>query len=284
MKNDVSFKNLSIYTIWLWLGIFALIPNLLVLIASFLTRGEDTFFKYQFTFDNYLQLINPVYLKIFWQSFLLAAIATIACFLLGYPFAYLLARLKSRSKPILLSLVIIPFWTSSLIRSYAMVTILKSKGLLNTVLLWAGLIHQPLQLLYSNTAVLIGIVYNLLPFMILPLYANIEKLDDSLIDAALDLGANRLKAFFTVTLPLTMPGIIAGSMLVLLPAMSMFYIPDLLGGAKSVLIGNVIKDQFLAARDWPMGSAVSIALTIIMGLMLLVYWKSNSGVSTKEIL
>ena len=171
--------------------------------------------------------------------------------------------------------MIIPFWTSSLIRSYAIVTILKAKGILNSLFIWFGFIHQPLQLLYSGSAVIVGLVYSLLPFMILPLYANIEKLDMRLIDAARDLGATKLTVFRKVVLPLTMPGIIAGIMLVFLPAMSMFYIPDLLGGAKTLLVGNLIENQFLAARNWPMGSTVSIMLTILMGLMLLAYWRST---------
>lgn len=284
MKHDGFFKYLSISTIWFWLALFALLPNLLVFIASFLARGQTDFFEYQFSIESYLRLLDTVYLKIFWRSLLLAGISTLGCLLIGYPFAYILARMETRYKSALLCLVIIPFWTSSLIRSYAVVVILKTKGIINSVLLWSGLIHQPLQLLYSNSAVLIGIVYNLLPFMILPLYANIEKLDEGLIDAARDLGANKLTAFMKITLPLTKSGILAGSMLVLFPALSMFYIPDLLGGAKSVLVGNLIKDQFLAARDWPMGSTVSVALTLVMGLMLLIYWRSRSTVNKQELL
>ena len=284
MKSDGLFKQISISTLCLWLAIFALIPNLLVIGVSFLERGEINLVEWHFTLNNYLRLFHTVYLKIFWQSFYLAAFSTIICLLVGYPFAYLLARLESRYKPTLLCLVIIPFWTSSLIRSYAMVAILKTKGLLNSFLLGIGIIHEPLHLLYSNTAVLIGLVYNLLPFMILPLYTNIEKLDHNLIDAARDLGANRLTAFFKITLPLTKSGIIAGSMLVLLPAMSMFYIPDLLGGAKSLLIGNLIKNQFLSARDWPMGCAVSITLTLLMGIMLLIYFRQKDSISKQELL
>jgi spermidine/putrescine transport system permease protein len=284
MKSDSLFKQISITTLCLWLAIFALIPNLLVIGVSFLERGDINLVELHFTFNNYLRLVNTLYLKIFWHSFYLAAISTFICFLIGYPFAYILAQLESRFKPALLCLVIIPFWTSSLIRSYAMVAILKAKGLLNTFLLSIGIIHEPFHLLYSNTAVLIGLVYNLLPFMILPLYTNIEKLDTNLIDAARDLGANKITAFFKITLPLTKSGIIAGTMLVLLPAMSMFYIPDLLGGAKSLLIGNLIKNQFLSARDWPMGCAVSITLTLLMGIMLLIYFRQKSDIAKQELL
>lgn len=284
MMHDRLFKRGSIAIIWIWLGIFALVPNLLVFAASFLSRGEVELFDFHFTLQNYFRLVDPIYLNIFWRSFSLAAITTFFCLLFGYPFAYFLARSYERSRNILLCLVVIPFWTSSLIRSYAMVALLKTKGIINTFLLWLGVIHHPMHLLYSNAAVLIGLIYNLMPFMILPLYANIEKLDESLIDAARDLGANRITAFFKITLPLTKSGIMAGSMLVLLPAMSMFYIPDLLGGAKSVLVGNLIKDQFLSARDWPMGSAVSIALTLMMALMLLVYWRNSSATERQDLL
>ena len=168
-------------------------------------------------------------------------------------------------------LIIIPFWTSALTRTYALMAIFKLKGLLNTSLLYLGIIHDPLQILFTNTAVLIGNVYNLLPFMILPLYANIEKLDPLLIDAARDLGANRFQLFTKIILPLTMPGIIAGILLVFLPAMTLFYVSTLLGDSKQLLLGNLIQNQFLSMHDWPGGSATSIVLTVLMLLLLLFY-------------
>jgi spermidine/putrescine transport system permease protein len=173
-----------------------------------------------------------------------------------------------------LLLVIVPFWTSSLIRTYAMIVILKTKGILNNALLGAGLIDRPLAILYTDTAVLIGLAYSLLPFMVLPLYSSIEKLDTRIIEAAGDLGANRAVTFAKIIVPLTMPGIVAGSMLVFLPALGMFYIPDMLGGARTLLVGNLIRNQFLSARDWPFGSVVSVVLTVVMALMLLVYYRS----------
>lgn len=271
MKRDQFFRKFSIATVWFWLGVFALIPTLLVLVTSLLQPGDTELVRLQLTFNNYRYLFNPIYGKMFFDSIYLAGICTIICLVLGYPFAYWLAQATSRFKGILLLLVIIPFWTSSLIRSYAIVAILKTKGVLNTLLLWLGWIDEPLRMLYTSGAVLVGLVYSLLPFMILPLYANIEKLDIRLIDAARDLGANKFTVFGKIMIPLTLPGIMAGCMLVFLPAMSMFYIPDLLGGAKSMLMGNLIQKEFLAARNWPVGSAVSIALTLIMGLMLLMY-------------
>ncbi|MEN9916720.1 MAG: spermidine/putrescine transporter rane protein [Pseudomonadota bacterium] len=240
MKVDRLFKGSTISLIWLWLSLFALLPTLLVLITSFLENDPVHLFRWQFSLQNYQALLNPVYFKVFLHSFCVAGLCSLICLLLSYPFAYLLARLDSKYKSLLLFLVIIPFWTSSLIRTYAIISILKAKGLLNTVLLTLGIIHQPLTILYTSTAVIIGLVYSLLPFMILPLYANIEKLDTQFIDAARDLGANTVTTFTRVILPLTLPGIMGGIILVFLPAMSMFYIPDILGGAKSLLVGNLI--------------------------------------------
>lgn len=274
MKRDNTFRTIALSLIGVWLIIFALIPNILVFFTSLLQQGDNELVHLQLTLDNYFGLLDATYLKIFIHSLLLAGSCTLICLAAGYPFAYILARANPRFKAILLFLVIIPFWTSSLIRTYAIVAILKTKGILNSVLLSLGLIHEPLHLLYTSTAVMIGLVYSLLPFMVLPLYANIEKLDMRLIDAARDLGANKARVFIKIIIPLTLPGIIAGSMLVFLPAMSMFYIPDILGGAKSVLIGNLIQNQFLTARNWPLGSAVSVALTLLMGLMLLLYWRT----------
>jgi len=277
MMPDNTFKRSSIVAIWVWLTLFALLPNLLVLMTSLMQQGDNELVRLQLTLNNYWELFDATYFKIFWHSIDIAAVCTLVCLVIGYPFAYFLARTESRYKAILLFLVIIPFWTSSLIRSYAIVAILKTHGILNSVLLDLGLITQPLHLLYSGVAVIVGLVYSLLPFMILPLYANIEKLDIRLIDAARDLGANRMRVFIRIILPLTLPGIIAGSMLVFLPAMSMFFIPDLLGGAKTMLVGNLIQNQFMSARNWPIGSAVSIILTALMGLMLVIYWRISKN-------
>ncbi|BBB15275.1 spermidine/putrescine ABC transporter membrane protein [Candidatus Rickettsiella viridis] len=275
MKADRLFKWTNIATIWLWLSLFALLPILLVLITSCLENDPVHLVRWQFTLENYRALINPIYFKVFWHSFCIAGLCTLICLCLGYPFAYLLARMQSKYKSLLLFLVIIPFWTSSLIRTYAIISILKAKGLLNTVLLSLGIIHKPLSILYTPSAVIIGLVYSLLPFMILPLYANIEKLDIRFIDAARDLGANTITIFARVILPLTLSGIVGGIVLVFLPAMSMFYIPDILGGAKSLLVGNLIQNEFLSAHNWPLGSAVSMVLTLSMGLLLLIYRRAD---------
>jgi spermidine/putrescine transport system permease protein len=284
MRNDSGFKYFSLSVIWLWLIIFALLPFALVTIASFLNHDESHLFQLPFTLAHYIELKNPIYLKIFEKSFYLAGLCTFICLILGYPFAFIIARLQNGFKNLLLLLVIIPFWTSSLIRTYSMITILKPKGIINSVLLWSGIISKPLPLLFSDIAVVIGLTYNLLPFMILPLMTNIERLDNRLIDAARDLGADRLTTFRKIILPLTMPGILSGCILVFLPAMTIFYIPDLLGGSKSILLGNLIQNQFLVTQNWPLGSAISIVFTLLLALLLLIYWRSTRGKDPSELL
>lgn len=277
MKPDHQFKNASLSLTWAWLFIFSLLPFALVLIASFLSHNENKLFTLPFTVDNYRALLNPLYLRIFEKSFWVAGIATFFCLIIGYPFAYIIARMDDKLKNFFILLIIIPFWTSSLIRSYALIAIIKAKGLLNTLLIALGIIHQPLNILFTNTAVIIGLVYNLLPFMVLPILTNIERLDNRLIDAARDLGANRYTTFKRVIIPLTMPGIISGCILVFLPAMTIFYIPDILGGAKSILLGNLIQNQYLVAQNWPLGSAFSAILTLLLATLIIVYWLAARG-------
>lgn len=274
MKKNNLFERFSIGLIMTWLTLFAVVPFIFVLWASFL-KNQAPFSLHDLTLANYLQLTDPIYLRVFEKSLFLAAIATFSCLVIGYPFAYLLARVKSRAKNLLLMLVIIPFWTSSLIRSYAMVAILKAKGIINTLLLNFGLIDQPFHLLFTNTAVLIGLIYNLLPFMILPLYANLERFDMRLIEAGQDLGASKRILFQKIIFPLSMPGVISGSIMVFLPSMTLFYITDILGGAKSLLLGNLMRNTILETQNWPLGAAISIALLAIMAIMLLVYASSN---------
>jgi spermidine/putrescine transport system permease protein len=266
------------------LAIFALVPFCLVLLASFLSYDEKHLAALPFTLSNYLSLYDPLYFQIFGRSFFLAGICTFFCLFLGYPFAGFISRLSSKAKNFFVLLIIIPFWTSSLIRSYALIAILKAKGLFNAFLLALGLIKTPIPILFTNTAVIIGLIYNLLPFMILPILANIERLDIRLIDAARDLGAGRLTIFWRIVLPLTMPGIVAGCILVFLPAMTIFYIPDILGGAKSVLVGNLIQRQFLVMHNWPAGAATSIVLTCCLALLVLIYRKTAANQGGHEFL
>lgn len=281
MKTTRKFQNFVIATIVGWLTIFVFIPNLMIIATSFLVRDDANLIQLTFTLDNYTRLFDPLYAEVMWHSLSMAMLATALCLIIGYPFAYIIAKMKPKWRPIMLFLVIVPFWTNSLIRTYGLKIFIGTKGLLNTILLSIGLIDKPLKLMYTEQAVIMGLVYILLPFMILPLYSSIEKLDHAYIEAAKDLGASKFQTFFRVILPLTMPGIVAGCVLVLLPAMGMFYVSDLLGGAKNLLIGNVIKSQFLNIRDWPFGAATSVTLTVLMGLLLLVYYRVGKLLNRK---
>ena len=263
--------RISLVLLPLWLLLFTLLPTLMVLAVSMLSRDEAGFIAFIPTLENYRRLLDPIYLKVFTDSLLMAALATLLCLLIAYPFAWRLSRVDRRWRPVLLTLVIIPFWTNSLVRVYAIRSLLAAKGALNSLLLALGLIDEPVRLLYSGWSVSIGLVYVLLPFMILPLYSSFEKLDPRLIEAAADLGANPLARFRHVIVPLTLPGIAAGCLLVFLPALGLFYVTDVLGGARNLMIGALLKDQFLDARDWPFGAAASLVVIGLLFLFLALY-------------
>ena len=279
--KKLNLQNAIIALIVGWLTLFVLVPNVMIIVTSFLTRDEANLIDLTFTSSNYLRLLDPLYAKVLMHSFYMAIIATVCCLIIGYPFAYFVAKMPEKWRPFMLFLVIVPFWTNSLIRTYGLKIVLGTQGVLNKFLMAIEIIDKPLRLMYTETAVMIGLVYILLPFMILPLYSAIEKLDHTYIEAAKDLGASKLQTILKVILPLTMPGIIGGCLLVLLPALGMFYISDLLGGAKNLLIGNVIKSQVLNARDWPFGAATSIALTFAMAVMLYAYYRAGKLLNKK---
>jgi spermidine/putrescine transport system permease protein len=275
---------------WAILGGFFALPLAMMLLLSFAQRSTyggikpiDDLGAYLSSgafLDNYRRSIEPIYLQIYWRSLWLAIVTTVLCLAVSYPIAYYVAVLAPRRwKGTLLALVVIPFWTSFLIRTYAWMLILRSEGLVNTVLVGVGVVHTPLSLLYNNFAVMIGLVYGELPFMILPLYASLEKLDLSLLEASNDLGANQVSTFFRVTVPLTMPGIVAGVVLVFIPSIGQFVVSDLLGGAKTVLVGNLIQNQFAVARNKPFGAAVAFELTLLVLLLLWSYaaWARRKG-------
>lgn len=273
----------TISPVTIWMTVLFVIPLLLILVVSFMSRSTFGGIQTPFTIENYIRFFDPLYLKILWISCVMAFITTAFCLVLGYPFAYIVARTPERWRNLLLMLIIVPFWTNSLIRTYAWIVLLRTEGVINTVLMKLGLIDAPLTLLYNETAVVIGLVYTMLPFMILPLYASIEKLDKAYLEAAADLGAKPWVTFWKVTLPLTMPGIVAGAILVFIPSLGLFFIPDLMGGSKAVLIGNLIKNQFLTARDWPFGSAASIILMVMTLLFILLYVRLSNDKSGKEL-
>lgn len=280
-RSDIS-KIVTTLPISFWMLFFVAIPLLYIIFISFMQRGDDGGIIYNPTISNYTKMASALYVKVFWDSIVIAFITTVFTLLLGYPFAYFAAKIN-RFKIVVLLLIIAPFWTNSLIRTYSWIVILSSGGVINHALLSIGLIKEPLKMLYTYGAVLIGMIYTMFPFMVLPLYNSIEKLDRSYLEAAKDLGANRLKAFRTVTVPLTMPGIVAGCILVFIPSVGLFFIPDLMGGSNIMLIGNLIRNQFLESRDWPFGSALSIAMIVISLILIWAYVKIVSKKVDMEV-
>jgi spermidine/putrescine transport system permease protein len=254
-----------------WLGLFFLVPLLFILAYSFGTSGVYGGITLGFNPGNYLRVFEPLYLEIVGRTFVIALTNTFLCLILGYPLAYFIAFKGGRRKSTLILLVMIPFWTSLLLRVYAWVVILGGNGIANQTLQFLGITDGPINLIFTPQAVLMGMVYSYLPFMILPLYAALEKFDVRLKEAAQDLGAGRWQTFWRVTFPLSMPGVIAGSILVFIPSAGEFVIPDLLGGARTVLIGNLIQQQFLAARDWAFGSALAIMLAALLVGAIMFY-------------
>ena len=255
-----------------WLLVFGVVPILMLLTASFLSQDTTGFFRLPFSLISYRQLfLDPGYLEILMRSVKLAAVTTLCCLAVGYPFSWFTVRLTGRYRLVILILLMIPFWTNSLVRTYAIRMVLGTNGLLNKSLLALGLIDSPLRLLYTDTAVVLGLFYLMLPFMILPLYANLEKLDFRLVEAARDLGAGVVQTFRQVVVPLSLPGIFAGCIMVFVPTMGLFYVAALLGGARQLLVGNLIQQQFLNARNWPLGSATSVMLILLMTVMLAGY-------------
>jgi spermidine/putrescine transport system permease protein len=260
-----------------WMIFLVAVPFIYVFIMSFMNKGAYGGVVLGFTLNNFMQVFDPLYLKVFGQSLLISAFTTIICILIAYPFTYFIAQKTTIKKTVFMAMVIVPFLVSSLIRLFGWINLLRKDGIVNSLLLKWGLIQEPLQLVYNTTGVMIGLVYMLLPFMILPLYSSIEKLDKSLLEACSDLGAKPVTAFFKVTLPLTMPGVFAGSILVFIPALGYFFVTDLLGGNKTQVIGNIIRNQFITARNWPLGSAISIFLIIITLLLVWLYQKSGGS-------
>lgn len=266
-------KNIPLTILYIWLTLFCLLPLLLVFIMSFLSQNNEAIASLPLTLNNYTNLFGLAFAKILLKSFLIAALTTFVCLILAYPFSYLLV--KSKIKSLLLILIIIPFWTSSLVRTYALMAILKYQGLLNTLLIKLHIISTPITFLYNNASVLVGLVYNLFPFMVLPLYTNMERFNFEWIDAAKDLGAKKFDIFRRVFLPNTKQGIISGILLVFLPSMTLFYIPNILGGARSLLLGNFIQNQFVFLDNWPQGAATSTALTMLL-FILLFFFKNKT--------
>ena len=284
-RVQTAWKSVVVFLPYAWLLVFFLAPFFIVfkislaesLIASppfssLVEFAEDGALTVRLVFDNFAYLWqDEFYVTTYVNSLKISTISTVLCLLLGYPMAYGIVRAQPTAKNILLLLVILPFWTSFLLRVYAWMGLLADQGTVNSFLIWLGVIDSPIRMLYSEFAVYVGIVYSYVPFMILPLYANMEKLDISLHEAAADLGARPMTTFLTVTLPLTIPGIVAGSLLVFIPATGEFVIPDLLGGGNVLMIGRVLYNEFNANHDWPVASAVAIVLLLVLVVPMMIY-------------
>lgn len=248
----------------LLLGVFFCIPVLLMFGVSLASRGLYGGIEWTLNFENYLRLADPLYWNIYGRSLFLAGATTVVCLAVGFPLAYVMARSSPRMQNTLLLLVMIPFWTNFLVRTYAWIFLLRTEGFFNSVLMHLRILDAPLDLLYTNGAVFIGLVYGYLPFMILPLYVAIERISPSLEEAALDLYASGLSVFWHVVIPLARPGIVAGCILVFIPSVGAFITPHLLGGGQSMMLGTLIQHEFLVVRDWPFGSAISFVLMLLV--------------------
>lgn len=269
----------------LWSLAFVGATILYIIALSFLKRNpEGNGVLMELTLENYRKLLAPGYLRVFGQTMLLALETTALCVLIGYPFGLLMARLRGRLKTVVLLLVIVPFWTNALVRIYGWRILMMGNGAVNSLLMALGLAEKPLKLLNTHGAVLLGMVYGLLPFLILPVYSSAEKLDRTLVSAGRDLGAKPWKVFLTVELPLTLPGLSSGCVLVFVPSLALFFMSDLLGGTNDVLVGNLVRDQLLKSRDWPFAAALSVVLLAVTAIVMLIYRRSGGKSSDMTLL
>ena len=275
MKNNNIFRKAVIINTILWLFVTGIALNILIILISFTKRDPEQLINLSFTLENFSQAFSPLFLKVYFKSLKIGTITVLVCLILGYTYAFLLYRENNKfMKYFLLIAIIIPFWTSSLIRTYSIIFILKLNGFFNQILLATGLINSPLNMLYSEGAVIFGFVYTLIPFMIIPIFLSLRKIDYSLIESAKDLGASSTNIFLKIILPLSSDGVISGCSMVLLSSLGMFYLSDLLGGSKNVMIGNLIKDQILLNSNWNLGSAISIILYLIV-IFGIIFQKEN---------
>ena len=269
----------------LWTVIFVGATIGYIVLLSFLKRNpEGNGVIFEFTLENYAKLMQPGYFRVFYQTLLLGFETTLICIAVGYPFGLLMARVQGRMRSLLMLLVIVPFWTNALVRIYGWRILLMGDGAVNGLLMVLGLIDRPLKLMNTHGAVILGMVYGLLPFMILSSYTSAEKLDRGLLDAGRDLGAPPWKLFFTVTLPLTRPGLLAGSVLVFVPSLALFFISDLLGGTGDVLIGTLVRDQLLKSRDWPFAAALAVVLLAVTGIVMAAYRRAGGKSSDMTLM
>ncbi len=280
-RNKYGGEALTLVPLYLFTLLFLVGPLVYMVVLSFLTQADTWGVVPEFTLENYAAIGEPVYLETFWESLKLAVITTVLVIGLGYPFGYFMAKLGPKWKRRTMLLLMIPFWTSSLIRLYGWIIIFRAGGVFDTLLTSLHITSEPLKLLYTYPAVVVGMVYALLPFMIFAVYSSAEKMDFSLVEAARDLGASPFRAFLTVTLKLTLPGLLSGVVLTFVPSMGLFFIADILGGNKVVLVGNLIQSALMKAHDWPFAAALSVVLMLMTTLLIWLYRKV-SGVKDLE--
>ncbi len=273
MNNKKIWRYFFLIPVIIYVALLIALPLLYILLISFFKSDSYGGMITTFTIQNYIEVFDQVYINVFLKSILIAGLTTFICILISYPFVLAVSHKKPRTQKILMTLVMVPFLTNSLIRMYGWLVLLRKSGVINQVLLGTGVIHEPLSLMYNMSGILIGMTYTLLPFMILPLYSSVSTIDPSLLEAASDLGASKIKTFFKIILPQTLPGLFNGSLMVFTPALGYFFIVDILGGGKIMILGNLIKNQFLTARNWPFGAAISIVLVLITSLLILAYRK-----------
>ncbi|NLZ93580.1 MAG: ABC transporter permease [Firmicutes bacterium] len=264
-------QNAPAVPIFVWTGLLVGIPLIYVVVLSFLSRDNLGNVVFEFTLENYKRIFDPVYLKVFYNSFLLAALTGLITLFIGYPVAYFTANLEPKRRSLAMGLIILPFWISSLLRIYGWIILLGNKGLINNLLLKFNIIKEPLIMMYNFGTTLVGTAYMLIPFMIIALFNSVDKLDRSLLEASYDLGASKWKTFFNITLPLTMPGIAGGFILVFIPSLGLFFISDLLGGGKNVFLGNLINAQVTKGRNKPLAAAFSVGMIVLVLIVLYIY-------------
>lgn len=272
-KNNKIFRFIFTFPVVIYSIFLVVLPLLYIFAISFFKSDSYGGMINTFTLENYAELFNQVYIGIFFKSMLIAIITTAICILISYPFVLAISHKSKRTQQILMTLVTVPFLTNSLIRMYGWIVMLRKYGVINQVLLGMNIIKEPLSLMYNNLGIIIGMVYTLIPFMILPLNSSVGTIDKSLLEAASDLGANKWKTFKNIILPQTLPGLFNGSLMVFTPALGYFFIVDVLGGGKIMILGNLIKNQFLTARNWPFGAAISVFLVLITTLLIYIYRK-----------
>lgn len=264
-------RNLLGIPIMTWMGFLVGVPLVFVFVISFLSRDSLGNIEFKLTLENYQRILDPIYLRVFLNSFVLAMLTSLVTLIIGYPVAYFIAGLSEKGKSTAMLLLIIPFWTSSLLRTYGWIILLSNTGVINNVMMKLGIISAPLPMMYKFGTVLVGTAYMLIPFMIISIYNSVDKLDRSLLEASYDLGAGKIETFINITLPLTLPGIAGGVTLVLIPSLGLFFISDLLGGGQTVFLGNLINNQVTKGRNRPMAAALSVLMILIVLLVLLIY-------------